>query len=238
MKNVIIENPILNSPYREPIRHWKFSDDGITDEIVDGRRVSAYFIPIAKPRSRGTAAEQLTFQSEWTQDRIEENRFINEVRRHVAAWREAGWPHTTRMTRRLLDWWTAPGRDNRLFFCQIEALETAIFIAEAAPRLGNAWLETELRQAMNKLEYPQDARFSDAFLVVTPGITIRDRLRVLLPNDPQNYYRMRDLVPPERVAAGRLTKAMLGRSSGGGAFTATYPTSSRGSRTGTARRIS
>jgi len=276
MKNVIIENPILNSPYREPIRHWKFSDDGITDEIVDGRRVSAYFIPIAKPRARGTAAEQLTFQSEWTQDRIEENRFINEVRRHVAAWRQAGWPHTTRMTRRLLDWWTAPGRDNRLFFCQIAALETAIFIAEAAPRLGNAWLETELRQAnesanpglsriaikmatgsgktvvmamliawqaMNKLEYPQDARFSDAFLVVTPGITIRDRLRVLLPNDPQNYYRMRDLVPPElyerlhqarvvitnfhsflpreRVAAGRLTKAMLGHGMGGGAFTET-----------------
>lgn len=80
MPNVIIVNPILNSPYREPTRDWKFSDDGITDEIVDERWVSAYFVPIAKPRSRGQAAGQLTFQSEWTQDRLEENRFINEVR--------------------------------------------------------------------------------------------------------------------------------------------------------------
>ena len=43
--------------------------------------------------------------------------------------------------------------------------------------------------ALNKLANPQDARFSDTFLIVTPGITIRDRLRVLLPNDPGNYYR-------------------------------------------------
>ena len=49
-------------------------------------------------------------------------------------------------------------------------------------------------QTLNKLANPQDARFSDAFLVVTPGITIRDRLRVLLPEDPENYYRERDIV--------------------------------------------
>ena len=52
-------------------------------------------------------------------------------------------------------------------------------------------------QALNKLANPQDGRFSDAFLIVTPGITIRDRLRVLLPNDPQNYYRERDILPSE-----------------------------------------
>ena len=45
--------------------------------------------------------------------------------------------------------------------------------------------------ALNKLANPQDARFSDTFLIVTPGVTIRDRLRVLLPNDPQDYYRQR-----------------------------------------------
>jgi type III restriction enzyme len=275
MSNTVIENPILNSPYREPAKHWKFSDDGITDEIVEERRSSSYFLPIASPRSRTAGNTQLTFQTEWTKDRLEENRFINEVRRHVASWRAAGWPNTTRLTQRLLQWWTAPGRENRLFFCQIEALETAIFITEAAQKLGHNWLDAEMRQAneahnpglfrtafkmatgsgktivmamliawqaLNKMEYPQDARFSDAFLVVTPGITIRDRLRVLLPNDPQNYYRARDLVPPElferlhqarivitnfhtflareRVSAARLTKAMLGKGSGG-AFTET-----------------
>jgi type III restriction enzyme len=88
-------------------------------------------------------------------------------------------------------------------------------------------------QALNKLEDRQDARFSDAFLIVTPGITIRDRLRVLLPTDPENYYRQRDILPSdmleqlgqarilvtnyhgflprERGDASRLTKAILTR---------------------------
>jgi type III restriction enzyme len=52
---------------------------------------------------------------------------------------------------------------------------------------------------LNKVANPQDRRFGDAFLIVTPGITIRDRLRVLLPSDPDNYYRLLDIVPAERV---------------------------------------
>src|SRR5439155_10938439 len=52
-------------------------------------------------------------------------------------------------------------------------------------------------QTLNKAANPQDARFSDRFLIVTPGITIRDRLRVLLPSDPDNYYRERDIVPAD-----------------------------------------
>lgn len=50
MKQVVIENPVINSPYREPQHHFRFSDDGITDQIVDSRRPSSYFIPIAKPK--------------------------------------------------------------------------------------------------------------------------------------------------------------------------------------------
>jgi len=86
-------------------------------------------------------------------------------------------------------------------------------------------------QALNKLANPQDTRFSDTFLIITPGITIRDRLRVLLPNDPENYYRERDILPNdqlqklrqakiiitnfhtflprEKIKAGKLTKALL-----------------------------
>jgi len=85
---------------------------------------------------------------------------------------------------------------------------------------------------LNKLANPQDARFSDTFLIVTPGITIKDRLRVLYPNDPNNYYQERDILPQdlmtdlnkaniiitnfhafkprELVKAGRLTKNILG----------------------------
>lgn len=53
---------------------------------------------------------------------------------------------------------------------------------------------------LNKTQNPQDGRFSDSFLVAAPGIAIRDRLRVLLPPDPDNYYRQRDIVPTDRVA--------------------------------------
>src|SRR3990172_200736 len=264
MKQVVIENPILNSPFEEPTRHFKFADEGITDEIVEARRVSSYFIPIPRPKKKNP--RQLAFETEWTADRIEENQFINQVRERVALWRRGGYLGMTKTTARLLDYWKRPDRERKLFFCQIEALETAIYLTEVASKYGDAWIENELRRAnadanpllfrmafkmatgsgktvvmamliawhaLNKLANPQDARFSDAFLIVTPGIAIRDRLRVLLPNDPQNYYRQLDLAPPdllaelgkarvvitnfhafllrERVAAGRLTKEILGR---------------------------
>ena len=169
-----------------------------------------------------------------------------------------------RVTSRLLSYWTNREREKPLFFCQVEAVETAIYITEVAGKYGDAWIDNDLRtandtsnpglprialkmatgsgktvvmamligwQALNKLENRQDARFSDAFLLVTPGITIRDRLRVLLPTDPDNYYRQRDVLPPdllerlgqarilitnyhafllhERGDAARLTKAIL-----------------------------
>ncbi|MFO7633469.1 MAG: hypothetical protein R6W76_13070 [Caldilinea sp.] len=53
MAQVIIENPVLNSPYVEPKQHFCFDDHGITDEIVAGRRRSSYFVPIARPRKKG-----------------------------------------------------------------------------------------------------------------------------------------------------------------------------------------
>jgi type III restriction enzyme len=229
MPDVVIENPILNSPFEEPTRHFKFSEDGITDEIVNERRISSYFIPIPPPKKKG---KQLTFDTEWTQDRIKPNDEINRIRAKVAIWRKGGYQGVTKVTRRLLDYWRNPERDKKLFFCQIEALETAIYITEVSKRYGDAWIENHLRQAnadanpelyrvafkmatgsgktvvmamliawhaLNKMANPQDARFSDAFLIVTPGITIRDRLRVLLPNDPDNYYRLRDVIPPEDI---------------------------------------
>jgi type III restriction enzyme len=263
MKQVVIENPVINSPFNEPSRHFRFSNEGITNEITPERRVSSYFIPIAKPKKKG---KQLVFDTEWTQERIEENEFINRVRAEVAKWRKGGYPsHTiSKTTSRLLEYWQRPDREKKLFFCQIEALETAIFITEVAKKSGLVWIEDHLRQAnamsnpllfriafkmatgsgktvvmamliawhtLNKLANPKDPKFTDTFLVVTPGITIRDRLRVLLPNLPDNYYHKWDLIPPdlkaellkakipvtnfhafllrEKVAAGKLTKTIL-----------------------------
>jgi type III restriction enzyme len=257
----VIENPVLNSPFFEPQRHFKFDDDGITDEIVEGRRISSYFIPIPRPKKKGQPS---LFETEWTQDRIEENKLVNQIRQRVALWRKGGYVGVTATTAQLLAYWTNPDRDKKFFFCQIEALETAIYITEVAHRYGDAWIGNALRaandtsnpglprmafkmatgsgktvvmamlmawQALNKLANPQDARFTDAFLLVAPGITIRDRLRVLLPNDPSNYYRQRDILPAylleelgkakilitnyhafllrETIAAGKLTKSIL-----------------------------
>lgn len=146
----------------------------------------------------------------------------------------------TPTTRALLEYWTDPARERRLFFCQVEALETAIYLTEAARKAGDAWIENSLRtfaedanpglfriahkmatgagktvvmamliawHTLNKAANPKDAGFSDALLIVAPGITIRDRLRVLLPSDPESYYRQRDIVPPDRF--GDLGRAKI-----------------------------
>lgn len=52
MKQVIIENPIVNSPNDEPLRHFKFTDDGITDNVVESRPVNQYFLPNGEHRFR------------------------------------------------------------------------------------------------------------------------------------------------------------------------------------------
>ena len=209
MSQIVIEQPVINSPFHEPSRHFKFGDHGITNEIAAGRRVSSYFVPIPKPKKKSKGSQQLALDNEWVQDRVEENRFINQIRERVKLWREGGHKHTTKTTAKLLEHWLSPERGRRLFFCQIEALETAIYLLEVAHKVGDVWIQNDLQrfnpaanlllfriavkmatgsgktvvmamltawQALNKLANPQDARFADSFLIVTPGITIRDRL--------------------------------------------------------------
>jgi type III restriction enzyme len=230
---VTIENPILNSAFSAPSRHFTFDNEGITTEIADKRRASMFFMPIARTRKRGGQAH---FDTEWTADRIQPNTEINRIRERVDRWRQGGYVDVTSTTRRLLMYWADPAREKKLFFCQREAVETAIYLSEVAARYGDAWIENYLRdrnaeynaglprsamkmatgsgktvvmgmliawQTLNKLDNRQDARFSDTFLIVTPGITIRDRLRVLLPTDPDNYYRERDLLPPDITRSSR-----------------------------------
>jgi type III restriction enzyme len=244
----LIENPVINSPFGEPQRHFRFAENGITDEILPGRRRSTYFIPIAQPKLKGAQKQAALDLS--VQHRAEENQLINDLRERVAHWRQAGRPYTTALTRRLLDYWTRPDWERRLFFCQIEAVETLIYLTEIAPRHDanhGTFLLERLRQAnaqatpdshaallryaakmatgngktvvmgmllawqaLNKLANRQDQRFSDAFPIVSPGITIRDRLRVLLPSDPNNYYRQLDLLPPSlREELGKAKVAIL-----------------------------
>ena len=223
-----IDNPILNSPYLEPTRHFRFdANNQITSTIDAGRRGSSYFLPIAAPKKK---ARPGLFDD--VEEKKAESGHVNRIRQLVKPWRDRGWPDVTPVTRGLLEHWHAEDRSAALFFCQIEALETLIFITEVAKqtKYGHDWIEKYLRekaeeagtdlfrvackmatgsgktvvmsmliawQVLNKRRYPHDNRFTDAFLVVAPGITIRDRLRVLLPSDPNNYYRELDIVPTE-----------------------------------------
>ncbi len=139
----VIANPILNAPFSEPERHFKFNDEGITDQIANGRRESGYFLPIASPRKKGG---QLKFETEWTQDRFLSSPRINRIRERVNQWRSGGYVGCTRTTERLLQYWGDPTRERKLFFCQREALETAIYLTEVASHFGDAWIENELRK--------------------------------------------------------------------------------------------
>jgi type III restriction enzyme len=117
MTQVVIETPIINSPFEEPTRHFGFNDDGITDEVAAGRRVSSYFVPIAQPRKKGGRQATL-FDTEWTQDRIEENKLVNDIRRRVGMSRQGGHLGVTPTTERLIAYWTDPTREKKRVFCQ------------------------------------------------------------------------------------------------------------------------
>lgn len=164
---------------------------------------------------------------------------IDSLRHEVDRWRELLDPNQWRVTpetaRLLQHWRSHTFNDIRPFFCQVEAIETVIWLTEVAPRLGKAggrFLEHLANanheanpglprlalkmatgsgkttvmamliawQTINAVRYPRRKQFTRGFLVVTPGITIRDRLRVLQPFDPDSYYQNRALIPSDMLA--------------------------------------
>lgn len=227
MSEVDLSNPILNSPFDPPEAHFEVGPHGPTGKILPGRRPSESFIPVPPSKKN---APQTALDFDTTGEGREQNSLINDIRREVDIWRARGWTGVTPYTRKLLEHWSAgpPRRDEPVFFCQREAAETAIFLAEVAGRHGTADFRRRLEevnaehndglprialkmatgtgktvvmamliawQTVNKVMAPRDARFVKRFLIVTPGITIRDRLGVLHPEREDNYYRARDLVP-------------------------------------------
>ena len=240
-----LDNPILNRPYDVPTRYFEMGPHGPTGVIQQGRRPSESLIPIAASRKGVKQADgsmQAALDVELTAERRERNDLINDLRREVERWRHRDYERVTPTSRKLLQHWADPTRDNRVLYCQREAAETAIFLAEVAGRHGYADWRRRLDEAnsdhnaglprvalkmatgagktvvmamliawqtANKMATPRDARFSKRFLVVTPGITIRDRLRVLIPNDPGNYYDERELVPPDLYGALRHAQIVI-----------------------------
>ncbi|MEO5350486.1 MAG: DEAD/DEAH box helicase family protein [Magnetococcus sp. YQC-3] len=235
------EHPILNSPYAYPARHWALDPDGQpTGELVAKRRPSAYVTPVPKPaRRRGAPRDEPTLRFDdisTAEQSYDTNAILNKIRQHVDEWRQlpepAQWLVTPETARLLQHWRKHEFQGIRPFFCQVEAVETAIWLAEVAPKKAR-WALDHLHRAnlsanpelfrialklatgagkttvmamlmawqvVNAVRHPKSRQFTRGFLIITPGITIRDRLRVLKPNDPDSYYRGRELVPNDMLA--------------------------------------
>jgi type III restriction enzyme len=217
--HMLVDNPILNSPFEEPTRYWAYEQGNPV--IREGRRPAGYYL---RPRTRGPQMALL-------EEEFIPLDLVNAIRERVKAWREQGYPGVTPITRQLLAHWNRPDRERPLFFCQREAAETLIWLVEASPaekqgihvpddngltryacKMATGSGKTVVMgmviawQVLNKLANPRDRRFSDAVLIVCPNLTIRERLQVLLPWKPGNYYEKFDLVPRgmlERLQQGR-----------------------------------
>ncbi len=252
MANPFYEHPILNSPYDYPRRHWELDADGQpTQKIVDTRRRAEFISPIPRPKKIKGGPKQADLQfgddkNLSSNAQRYDSAFINDLRRQVDEWRDlpnqSDWRVTPETARLLEHWRHHPFAGKRPFFCQIEAVETLIWLTEVAPtsgKTGSAFIEhfgaaseaanpglfrlalklatgtgktTVMAmiiawQTINAVRHPQSKRFTKGFLIISPGITIRDRLQVLRPNDPNSYYASRELVPTELL--GELSKAKI-----------------------------
>ena len=254
MNNQFFEHPILNSPYDYPARHWELDAQGQpTQQITEHRRRAEFITPIPKPKKRKGQGVQTSLLldndaglSSQAQEYEKTASMINAVRQEVDKWRGIQNPNDWRVTpetARLLQHWRHHKFSGiRPFFCQVEAVETAIWLTEVVPQLGKAgekFLEhlananndanPELMrlalklatgagkttvmamliawQTINAVRRPGSKKFTRGFLIVAPGLTIKDRLRVLQPNDPDSYYLSRELVPGDMM--GDLERAKI-----------------------------
>lgn len=243
MSNQFFEQPILNSPYLYPSRHWELDKEGqLTQQIINDRRRAEYITPIPKPKKqKGSAKQQkLVFDNGLSDQKqqYDPSSVINQLRGHVDQWRNlpnpSQWNVTPETARLLQHWRNHPFSGVRPFFCQVEAVETAIWLVEVAPKqpkIGKPFIDrlTQVNkeanpellrlalklatgagkttvmamliawQTVNAVRRPNSKNYTRGFLIVTPGLTIRDRLRVLQPSDPDSYYANRELVPNDML---------------------------------------
>ena len=244
MSNAFFDHPILNSPYEYPARYWELDATGQpTQKIIESRRRAEFITPIPKPKKRRASATQqeMVFDEgkglSTAAQQYDPTSIINEVRQNVDSWRALPSPSQWQVspeTARLLQHWRYHKFGGvRPFFCQVEAVETAIWLTEVAPQSksgkrlldhlasANKDANPELMrfalklatgagkttvmamliawQTINAVRRPGSKHFSRGFLVVAPGLTIKDRLRVLQPNDPDSYYKDRELVPSDML---------------------------------------
>jgi len=219
----------LCSPYAAPSLHWEY--DRATGEATKmaGRRPARYWY-----KTKEQVQGQLTLELVEGQDDLVT---VNQLREDVARWRDSGWEGSEPITRELLRHWSSPERPRRLFFCQLEAAETVIYLAEILqsgrkPRFKPQFLLADLAKLTDAPANPDllpltrygckmatgsgktvvmamliawafcnrgrnlgDERFPRGVLACCPNLTVYERLQVLRPERPDNYYTAFDIVP-------------------------------------------
>jgi type III restriction enzyme len=205
-----IDQLIINSPYEEPREYWKYDRESRLFSRTSGRRPAGY----VRASDNSKAFDDPGIFVELP--------LPNKIRPRVKSWREAGYPGVSGITKRLLEHWRDPEQreNHRLFFCQLEAIETLIWLTEGpssehvginvpsdsgpftrlcskmATGSGKTIVMAMLIawQILNKVSYPQDKRFSKNIFIVAPGLTVKNRLQVLIPG-PTDYYKDFSLIP-------------------------------------------
>ena len=246
-----VDRPILCNPYEKPREHWVYDKEtGAASRLGDRRPASYWF----KTERTGSAQLTLTGLAEEERDDLP---LVNALREDVTKWRNAGYPGATNVTRDLLRHWNRTDRARRLFFCQIEAVETIIYLQEIRfpgkvgvrgnpklskddlnkllagerpsfsnpgqdfyPRLidpGSDASQAALRRIACKMatgsgktvvmsmvvawafcnrgQNPATTLFPNGVLICCPNLTVKERLQVLRPERPDNYYEAFDIVP-------------------------------------------
>lgn len=180
MAEDFFSQPILNSPYEYPGRHWELDKSGQpTNLIGEIRRPAEFITPIPKPKKKKASRQKeldLSGDEDFVVDaqQYAHTQLINELRRLVDDWRTWPDPNSWKVTRLALKLATGAGKTTVM----------AMLIA---------W------QTINAVRRPGGKTFTRGFLIVAPGITIKDRLRVLQPNDPDSYYKSREIVPSDML---------------------------------------
>jgi type III restriction enzyme len=218
-----IDQLIINSPYEEPKHYWSYDRETRLFALKEGRRPAGYVV--ASERSKAFDDPGV----------FVEIPLVNQIRSRVDAWRKNGYPGVTGITKRLLEHWKNPEEREyrRFFFCQLEAIETLVWLTEASdaekvgidiPLDGGPFKRLCSKmatgsgktivmamliswQVLNKVTYPQDARFSKYVFVVAPGLTVKSRLQVLMPSCRENYYDEFNVVPiglKEKLRQGKI----------------------------------
>ncbi len=211
-----IDHLIINTPYDEPQQYWKYIAETKSFLLESGRRPAGYITATSTKKIVDDPGVFVPIP------------LVNDIRRRVKTWREGDeamqpYAGVTGITKRLLEHWhNAEEREGRrFFFCQLEAIETLIWLTEAPaaqkvglaiPSDGGAFARLCSKmatgsgktivmamlmawQALNKITYPQDTRFAKNFLVIAPGLTVRNRLGVLVPSADGNYFDEFSIVP-------------------------------------------